>query len=70
VLDRFLRTNRDIREFIHRAEPYDVNRVRFRNPFVPLIWFTVGTGLEVLVRHERRHLLQAERIRARLGEPS
>jgi hypothetical protein len=37
--------------------------VWFRNPFVPLIRFTVGTGLEILSKHERRHLLQAERIR-------
>ena len=65
VLDRFLRTNARLREFIGRAVPHDVNRARFQNPFVPIIFFTVGTGLEVLVRHQRRHLLQAERVRER-----
>jgi hypothetical protein len=68
VLDRFLRTNVQARDFIRRAARYDVNRVRFQNPFVPIIFFTLGTGLEVLVRHQRRHLLQAERVRARLSE--
>jgi hypothetical protein len=66
VLDRFLRSNRELRAFIHRASNYDVNRIRFRNPFVPVVRFTVGTGLEILSKHERRHLLQAERIRDKL----
>ena len=66
VLDRFHATNRAIREFMQRARDYDVNRIRFKNPFIGIIRFTVGTGLEVLWRHERRHLLQAERIRAAL----
>jgi hypothetical protein len=63
ILDRFLTSNAQVREVVHRARHYDVNRIRFRNPFVPLLRFTVGTGFEVLAKHERRHLLQAERIR-------
>jgi len=66
VLDRFHASNRAIREFMQRARHYDVNRIRFKNPFIGMIRFTVGTGLEILSRHERRHLLQAERIRAAL----
>jgi hypothetical protein len=66
VLDRFHATNGAIREFMQRARGYDVNRIRFKNPFFGIIRFTVGTGLEILSRHERRHLLQAERIRAAL----
>jgi len=49
---------------------YDVNRIRFKNPFVPLIRFTVGTGLEIVSQHESRHLLQAERIRESPGFPA
>ena len=64
VLDRFVRSNQGVRELIQHAREYDVNSIRFRNPFVPLIRFTVGTGLEVITRHERRHLLQAQRARA------
>ena len=63
ILDRFLKSNNEARELIHRARNHDVNRIRFRNPFVPVIRFTVGTGLEILSKHQRRHLLQAERIR-------
>lgn len=62
VLDRFLAMNRDVRALIERAEPYDVNRIRFVNPFVSIIRFTVGTGFEIISKHEQRHLLQAERV--------
>jgi hypothetical protein len=63
VLDRFLISNHTARQLIHRARNQDVNRIRFRNPFIPVIRFTVGTGFEILSKHQQRHLLQAERIR-------
>jgi hypothetical protein len=63
VIDRFLSNNKSCREVIVRARAKDVNRVRFWNPLVPGIRFTVGMGLEIISGHERRHLLQAERVR-------
>ena len=65
VLERFLSGNHRVRELVLRAGKHDVNRVRFKNPFLPALRFTVGTGLEIVVRHQRRHLLQAERVRQR-----
>jgi DinB family protein len=77
VLDRFVRSNDAVRDLMHRARNCDVNRIRFPNPFVPVIRFTVGTGFEILSKHQSRHLLQAERVKAsldsvttRAGEPS
>jgi hypothetical protein len=69
VLERFLRNNAAARQLIVRAGEYDVNRIRFRNPFVPVFRFTVGTGLEIISKHEGRHLLQAERVRQSVGFP-
>jgi len=69
VLDRFLRSNEAARQLVLQASAYDVNRVRFRNPFIPVIRFTVGTGFEIVSRHQRRHLLQAERVRQTAGFP-
>jgi hypothetical protein len=63
ILDRVLASNARVRDVIARARGHDVNRVRFRNPFVPVIRFTVGTGLQIVARHNHRHLLQAERVR-------
>ena len=70
ILDRFIANNARTREIIDRAKPFDVNRVRFTNPFVPLIHVTVGTGFEILSEHQDRHLLQAERIRASVEFPA
>ena len=62
ILDLFLRSNDAARDLVRRASAYDVNRIRFVNPFISVIRFTVGTGLEIIWKHERRHLLQAERV--------
>jgi hypothetical protein len=63
VLDRFLSSNKSCRELIVQTRSKDINRIRFWNPFVVGIRFTVGTGREIITGHERRHLLQAERVR-------
>jgi hypothetical protein len=69
VLDRFLSGNKSCRELIVRIRGKDMNRIRFWNPFVLGIRFTVGTGLEIITGHERRHLLQAERVRDSVNFP-
>lgn len=63
VVDRFLSDNQACRELILRAGENDVNRIRFWNPLIPGLRFTVGTGLQIIVSHERRHLQQAVRVR-------
>jgi hypothetical protein len=69
VLEAFLRSNEAVRELVRRASDYDVNRIRFKNPFVPLLRFTTGTGLEIIAQHQSRHLLQAEGVRQSAGFP-
>jgi len=64
VLGRFLSSNRVCRTLIADTRNKDVNHIRFWNPLVKGIRFTVGTGLEIIAAHERRHLLQAERVRS------
>jgi hypothetical protein len=63
VLAQFLTCNKSCREMIVQNRAKDVNRTRFWNPFVPGIRFSVGTGLEIISGHERRHLVQARRVR-------
>jgi len=67
VLERFLRSNQAARELALHAGAYDVNRIRFRNPFIPIIYFTVGAGFEIVCAHQRRHLLQAEGVKKAAG---
>ena len=70
ILDRFHRTNVTACDVVRRASRLDVNHIRFKNPFIPMIRFTAGTGLVILATHQRRHLLQAEGIRATPGFPA
>jgi hypothetical protein len=69
VLDAFLRSNETARKLVRQAADYDVNRIRFDNPFIPLLRFTVGAGLEIIAKHQSRHLLQAEGVRKSAGFP-
>jgi hypothetical protein len=69
VVEQFLHSNQRLRELIQRASMYDVNRIRFKNPFIPVLGFTVGTGFLILTAHQRRHLLQAERVKQAQGFP-
>ena len=69
VLDRFLFSNQSCRDLILHARDNDVNRIRFWNPFLPGLRFTVGTGLQIVVSHERRHLLQAKRVKDSVNFP-
>lgn len=63
ALDGFLGSQEAVRGVIHEGAGFDLNRIRFRNPFIGFLRFTVGTGLLVIAAHDRRHLWQAERVR-------
>ena len=59
----------EIQQLLQETSRLDLNRVRFRNPFIPVLRFTVATGFLVLAAHGRRHLLQAERVTGTKGFP-
>jgi len=54
-----------------RAVAVDSGRARFANPFAGgMRVFNVATGIMILLAHARRHLLQAEQVKARPDFPS
>jgi hypothetical protein len=55
-------THDEILSILSTSPNQDLNCIRFQNPFVPLIRFTVASGILIMAAHGRRHLLQAERI--------
>ena len=67
VGDEWTHLQARLRELLQEAAPLDLNRTRFVNPFLPLVRFTVGTGFLVMEAHERRHLLQARNVVAKMG---
>lgn len=69
ALQAFLRSDEDLRAVIRDGAALDLNRIRFHNPFIGFLRFTVGTGLLVITAHNRRHLWQAERVLESTGFP-
>jgi hypothetical protein len=59
----FFASHQAVRAFLHRYAGLDLAGVRFKNPFIGVIHFSLATGLHVLAAHERRHLWQARRVR-------
>ena len=66
ALQNLLGTHQQIRDLLASPSQPDLNRVRFKNPFVPLFRFTIASGILIMAAHGRRHLLQAESV---YGEP-
>jgi len=62
ILREFIAAHDELRSLIHEARDLDLNRIRFRNPFIGLLRYSVGTALLVIGAHDRRHLWQARQI--------
>jgi hypothetical protein len=69
ALEAFLRSHEDVRSVIRDGAALDLNRIRFHNPFIGFLRFTVGTGLLVITAHDRRHLWQAQKVSEHAGFP-
>ena len=63
------REHQEVQLLLSETVQLDLNRIRFRNPFIPILRFTVATGFLVMAAHGRRHLLQAERVTQAEGFP-
>jgi hypothetical protein len=59
----FLSSQDDVRKFLRTYAGIDLAGVRFPNPFIRGVRFSLATGLHVIAAHERRHLWQAWRVR-------
>ena len=53
----------DTRAFLQRFSNVDLARIRFPNPFIPGLRFSLATGVHVIAAHDRRHLWQAWNVR-------
>jgi hypothetical protein len=53
----------EVRAFLRAYADLDLAAIRFPNPFLHGIRFSLATGLHVITSHERRHLWQAWRVR-------
>jgi len=69
ALREFVAAQDRLQAVIARARTLDLGRVRIRSPLAPVLRMKLGTALGFLAAHERRHLWQAEQVRAAPGFP-
>lgn len=66
-IEDFLAQQDALLALMRDAEGWDLNRKRFGNPVIGLLRQSIGDGLAIVVTHQRRHVLQAKRVR---GDPA
>jgi hypothetical protein len=67
ILRAFIAAHDELRSLVHDARDLDLNRIRFRNPFIGFLRYSVGTALLVIGAHDRRHLWQARQVCAAMN---
>jgi hypothetical protein len=70
ILRAYHESHAFVRQIVVDCAEIDVNRAKFRNPLFPLVRVRAGTGLHVIAAHDRRHLWQADQVRAAPAFPS
>jgi hypothetical protein len=58
----FVKAHEDLAAFMQRYRDIELASVRFPNPFIKGLRFSLATGLHVLAAHDRRHLWQARNV--------
>jgi hypothetical protein len=59
----FTSSQQAIQQFIRDFADLDLATIRYSNPIVPGANFSLASGLNIILAHERRHLWQASTIR-------
>lgn len=63
---QFFATQDQMRVFLRKYADIDLAGVRFPNPFIRGVRFSLATGLHVIAAHDRRHVWQAWNVRKQL----
>ena len=69
ALAEFIASHKPVRGIIESSSRADVNKLRFKNPFISVVRFSAGTGLLIINAHYRRHLWQANQVKLAPGFP-
>jgi DinB superfamily len=59
----FYASQQHVRAFLNANADLDLTGILFPNPLMPVIRFSLATGLNNIAAHERRHLWQARQVR-------
>jgi hypothetical protein len=64
----FVESHEDVVTFLRTYAGIELAGVRFPNPFIAGVRFSLATGLHVIAAHERRHLWQAREVLKAAGQ--
>lgn len=67
ALREFVRSQNAIIDLLTECKDLDLNGIRFTNPFIGGIRFSLGAGFLIIAAHDRRHLWQAGRLAVEFG---
>ena len=63
TFEGFTSSQQEVTAFLREYADLDLASIRFANPFLRGVRFSLATGLHIIAVHERRHLWQAWRVR-------
>lgn len=69
IVKRFVRHQDELKQKVLSIAAADWNKVVLTSPFIKIMTYRLGTGLEALIEHEKRHLRQAKRVVETEGFP-
>lgn len=69
VIEEFARSREEFLDFAREASRVDMSSIRFANPIVPIMKYSLTEAFMVMLAHDRRHLWQAENVRIHPGFP-
>ena len=70
ALADFVRLQGRLAQLAEESRGLDLGRVRFGSPFLALLRFSLGTGFEMLLAHNRRHIWLVHELLAAPGAPA
>ena len=70
ALQAFLDLQQRTADLIESTRGLDLGKARFRSPFSSLVKLSLGTGIELLLAHNRRHVWLMREVMEQPGFPS
>ncbi len=62
VLNEYLDRGREVVALIEKSRSVDIGKIRINSAIGPLLRFKLGDAIQIVVNHDMRHLLQAQRV--------
>jgi hypothetical protein len=69
MLEDFVRHEQELLVLIKKCDGWDLNKVKLSSPVHSFFKFSLGECFSILVTHQERHLLQAQRLGQQPGFP-